>query len=118
MSTTIKHVEAAIPPAESFVPRHVGPDEGDVAEMLKTLGFESLDALIDATIPAKIRSAAARSAKGMTEAEVLAYFRSLAAKSVFSVHSRMGYSDCVTPPVIQRNIIENPAGTRLYAVSG
>ena len=55
MSTTIKHVDAAIPAAESFVPRHVGPDEKDVAEMLKTLGQPSLDALIDATIPRKIR---------------------------------------------------------------
>jgi glycine dehydrogenase len=55
MSTTIKQVESAIPPAESFVPRHVGPDDRDVAEMLKTLGFASLDGLMDATIPKKIR---------------------------------------------------------------
>jgi glycine dehydrogenase len=116
MSTTIKHVEAAIPPAESFVPRHVGPDERDVAEMLKTLGFESLDALIDATIPAKIRFRAGLDLpKGMTEAEVLAYFRSLAAKNqVFRSFIGMGYSDCVTPPVIQRNIIENPGWYTAY----
>ena len=116
MSTTIKHVEAAIPPAESFVPRHVGPDERDVAEMLKTLGFESLDALIDATIPAKIRFRGGLDLpKGMTEAEVLAYFRSLAAKNqVFRSFIGMGYSDCVTPPVIQRNIIENPGWYTAY----
>ncbi|HMF87886.1 MAG TPA: glycine dehydrogenase (aminomethyl-transferring), partial [Gemmatimonadaceae bacterium] len=116
MSTTIKHVEAAIPPAESFVPRHVGPDERDVAEMLKTLGFESLDALMDATIPAKIRFRGGLDLpKGMTEAEVLAYFRSLAAKNqVFRSFIGMGYSDCVTPPVIQRNIIENPGWYTAY----
>ena len=79
MSTTIKQVGEAIPPAESFVPRHVGPDERDVAEMLKVVGFASLDALMDATIPAKIRFRGEMDlANGMTEAEVLAYFRALA----------------------------------------
>ena len=116
MSTTIKHIEAAIPPAESFVPRHVGPDERDVAEMLKTLGFESLDALIDATIPGKIRFRGGLDLPtGMTELEVLADFRSLAAKNqVFRSFIGMGYSDCVTPPVIQRNIIENPGWYTAY----
>ncbi len=116
MSTTIKHVEAAIPPAESFVPRHVGPDEQDVAEMLKTLGFASLDALIDATVPRKIRLKQGLDLpKGMTELEVLTYFRALAAKNqVFRSFIGMGYSDTVTPPVIQRNIIENPAWYTAY----
>jgi len=116
MSTTIKHVDAAISPAESFVPRHVGPDERDVAEMLKTLGFQSLDALIDATIPAKIRYRGGLDLpKGMTELEVLAYFRTLAAQNqVFRSFIGMGYSDCVTPPVIQRNIIENPGWYTAY----
>ena len=116
MSTTIKHVDAAIYPAESFVPRHVGPDERDVAEMLKTLGFESLDALIDATIPAKIRFRSGLDLpKGMTELEVLTYFRTLASKNqVFRSFIGMGYSDCVTPPVIQRNIIENPGWYTAY----
>ncbi|MEO8578895.1 MAG: aminomethyl-transferring glycine dehydrogenase [Gemmatimonadales bacterium] len=116
MSTTIKHVEAAIPPAESFVPRHVGPDEHDVAEMLKILGFPSLDALMDATVPRKIRlSEGLDLPKGMTELEVLTYFRALAAKNqVFRSFIGMGYSDTVTPPVIQRNIIENPAWYTAY----
>src|SRR5688572_10033763 len=116
MSTTIKHVEAAIPPAESFVPRHVGPDEKDVAEMLKTLGFQSLDALIDATIPQKIRLRGGLDLpKGMTEPEVLSYLRSMAAKNqVFRSFIGMGYSDCITPPVIQRNIIENPGWYTAY----
>src|SRR5579859_5509698 len=108
MSTTIKQVVAAIPPAESFVPRHVGPDARDVAEMLKTVGFESLEALMDATIPRKIRLRGGLDLpKGMSEPEVLAYFRELAARNqVFRSFIGMGYSDCVTPPVIQRNIIE------------
>src|SRR4051812_37110032 len=116
MSTTIKHVEAAIPPAESFVPRHVGPDERDVSEMLKPLGYSSLDALIDATVPTKIRFRDGLSLpKGMTELEVLTYFRALAAKNqVFRSFIGMGYSDCVTPPVIQRNILENPGWYTAY----
>src|SRR5438876_2773667 len=116
MSTTIKHVEGAIPTAESFVPRHVGPDERGVAEMLKTLGFPSLDALIDATVPRKIRLRAGLSLpKGLTETEVLTYFRALATKNlVFRSFIGMGYSDCVTPPVIQRNILENPGWYTAY----
>src|SRR5216110_1682298 len=116
MSTTIKHVEAAIPAAESFVPRHIGPDEKDVAEMLKTLGFSSLDELIDATIPRKIRWREGLDLpKGLTELEVLTYFRALAAKNqVFRSFIGMGYSDCVTPPVIQRNILENPGWYTAY----
>src|SRR5258706_10072747 len=116
MSTTIKHVEAAIPSAESFVPRHVGPAERDVAEMLKTLGFASLDALINATIPRKIRLRQGLSLpKGLTELEVLTYFRALAARNqVFRSFIGMGYSDCVTPPVIQRNILENPGWYTAY----
>src|SRR6476661_10504829 len=116
MSTTIKHVEAAIPAAESFVPRHVGPDERDVAEMLKLLGFSSLDALIDATVPQKIRFRDGLNIpKGLTELEVLTYFRALAAKNhVFRSFIGMGYSDTVTPPVIQRNILENTGWYTAY----
>src|SRR3979409_459312 len=116
MTTTIKHGELAIPPAESFVPRHVGPNEQDVAEMLKTLGFQSLDALIDATIPARIRFRGRLDLpEGMTEPEVLAYFRALASKNqVFRSFIGMGYSDCVTPPVIQRNVLENPGWYTQY----
>src|SRR5256885_5224879 len=116
MSTTIKHVEAAIPAAESFVPRHVAADEKDVAEMVKSLGFSSLDELIDATIPRKIRwREGLNLPKGLTELEVLTYFRALAAKNqVFRSFIGMGYSDCVTPPVIQRNILENPGWYTAY----
>src|ERR671928_1472715 len=116
MSTTIKHVQNAIPPAESFVPRHVGPDERDVAEMVKFLGFPSLDALIDATVPRKIRMRHPLNIpKGVTELEVLTYFRALAAKNqVFRSFIGMGYSDTVTPPVIQRNILENPGWYTAY----
>jgi glycine dehydrogenase len=84
--------------------------------MLRILGFASLDALIDATVPEKIRLRGGLDLpKGMTEAEVLAYFRALASKNqVFRSFIGMGYSDCVTPPVIQRNILENPGWYTAY----
>jgi glycine dehydrogenase len=84
--------------------------------MLKTLGYASLDALVDATIPKKIRYRGGLDLpKGLSEPEVLAYFRALASKNqVFRSFIGMGYSDCVTPPVIQRNIIENPGWYTAY----
>ena len=84
--------------------------------MVKTLGFASLDALIDATVPGQIRFRDGLALpKGMTELEVLTYFRALAAKNqVFRSFIGMGYSDCVTPPVIQRNIIEDPGWYTAY----
>src|SRR6059058_490255 len=116
MSTTIKHVEAAIPTAESFVPRHIGPDEKDVAEMLKTLGFSSLDELIEATIPRRIRwREGLNLPKGLTEAVALANLRGMAQKNqVFRSYLGLGYHNCLTPPVIQRNILENPGWYTAY----
>ena len=116
MATTIKHAERALAPAESFVPRHIGPTDADIAAMLATLSFASLDELIDATIPGKIRYRGGLNLPpGRSEAQVLADFRALAAKNrVFRSFIGMGYSDCFTPPVIQRNVLENPAWYTAY----
>jgi glycine dehydrogenase len=116
MATTIKHAERALAPAESFVPRHIGPTDADISEMLATLGFASLDELINATVPSNIRYRGSLDLPaGRSEAQVLADFRALAAKNrVFRSFIGMGYSDCITPPVIQRNVIENPAWYTAY----
>jgi glycine dehydrogenase len=116
MATTIKHAHGALAPAESFVRRHIGPTEADVAEMLAALGYDSMDALIDATIPAGIRYRGGLNLPdGRSESQVLADFRAMAAKNrVFRSFLGMGYSDCVTPPVIQRNVLENPAWYTAY----
>src|SRR2546423_7258358 len=84
--------------------------------MLKTLGFSSLDELIDATIPRKIRWREGLDLpKGETERGVLPYFRALAAKNqVFRSFIGMGSQDCGPPPVIQRNILENPGWYTAY----
>src|SRR5687767_4628484 len=116
MATTIKHDETALAPAESFVPRHIGPGPADIDKMVTAIGFKSLDDLIDATIPEKIRFRGDMGLPhGRAEHEVLAEFRALAARNrVYRSFIGMGYSDCVTPPVIQRNVIENPAWYTAY----
>ena len=116
MATTIKQVEKALPPAESFVPRHIGPSASDIERMVEEIGFRSLDELIESTIPASIRFKSTLALPhGRAEHEVLADFRAMAAKNkVFRSFIGMGYADTVTPPVIQRNIIENPAWYTAY----
>jgi glycine dehydrogenase len=102
--------------SDRFVDRHVGPDAGEEAEMLRALGVASLDALVAETVPADIRMAGALELPpAVSEAEVLAEARALAAKNqVWKSFIGMGYSDCFTPPVIQRNILENPGWYTQY----
>src|SRR4029079_4154810 len=116
MTTTIKHADTALPAAEAFVPRHIGPTPADIEKMVASIGFKTLDDLIDAPHPEKIRFKGDLGiGPGKAEHEVLAEFRAMAAKNkVFRSFIGMGYSDTVTPPVIQRNIIENPAWYTAY----
>src|SRR6266550_4004663 len=116
MATTIKHSERALAPPESFIPRHIGPTDADISAMLETLGFASLDDLMDATIPEKIRYRRGLNLPiGKSEADVLAEFRAIAAKNqVFRSYLGLRYHDCVTPPVIQRNVLENPGWYTAY----
>ena len=116
MTTTVKQTEQALAPFESFVPRHIGPGQADIEKMVRATGFKSLDDLIDATIPEKIRFRKGLDlGPGKAEQEVLADFRAMAARNkVYRSFLGMGYSDTVTPPVIQRNIIENPAWYTAY----
>ena len=97
------------PPAD-FVRRHVGPSEADLAEMLKALGVPSLDALVAQTVPAGIRLGRALDLpEPLSEEQALAELRRKAGGNrVFRSCFGMGYSDCHTPAVIQRNVLENP----------
>jgi glycine dehydrogenase len=101
---------------DSFVRRHIGPSDADVAKMLETLGLTSLEALVAETVPAGIRlSRPLDLPAARTEAELLADARAIAAKNqVFRSFLGMGYSDTITPPVIQRNVIENPGWYTQY----
>ena len=114
MTTTSKPISLA--ETDSFVPRHIGPSEADTRAMLAVLGYATLDDLIDATVPAEIRLRRPLAiAGGMSEYEILGRLRALAAKNrVFRSYLGMGYSDCITPPVIQRNVLENPGWYTAY----
>src|ERR1700719_4324334 len=99
-----------------FARRHVGPNKGEAAEMLRELGFENLDALIDATVPKNIRLDRELSLpEAKSEADALAELRAISKKNkVTKSLIGAGYSDCITPPVIQRNILENPGWYTAY----
>jgi len=100
----------------TFVDRHIGPSADEVAQMLRELGFENLDALIDATVPKNIRlDRPLELPKAKSENEALAELRALASKNkVARNFIGAGYSDTITPPVIQRNILENPGWYTAY----
>ena len=103
-------------PAGSFAARHLGPREADVSAMLEVLGYRSLDALIDAVVPKGIRLGRpldlppARSEQGAIDA-----LHEMAAKNqVFRSYLGLGYHACHVPPVIQRNVFENPGWYTAY----
>ena len=99
-----------------FARRHVGPDEHELPAMLAVLGVESLDELLDAAVPEKIRLRAPLALpEGRTEREVLTELRELADRNrVVTSLIGMGYYGTITPPVIQRNLLENPAWYTAY----
>ena len=106
----------ALENAAAFVDRHIGPRDADVAAMLETVGHESLEALADAAVPAAIRAALPESfPESRTEEDVLAALAALAARNrVARSMIGLGYHDTHTPPVIQRNILENPGWYTAY----
>jgi glycine dehydrogenase len=102
--------ESAVTQSEPFHARHIGPDQADVAAMLKVMGSPSLDALIDEAIPRRIRLAAPLNLPdGVSEYEYLRDLARVAGRNrLFRSYIGLGYSDCVTPSVILRNVLENP----------
>src|SRR5438309_5256617 len=101
---------------DSFAHRHIAPNKEEIGAMLRELGFESLDALIDAAIPKNIRlDRQLNLPEAKPENEALAELRAIAEKNkVARSFIGAGYSDCITPPVIQRNILENPGWYTAY----
>ena len=99
-----------------FQERHIGPSAEDQTAMLAAIGYDSLDAFIDDVVPADIRlRARLRIPDAKTEQEALEELRLLAAQNqVFRSYLGMGYHDCVTPTVIQRNVLENPGWYTAY----
>src|SRR5689334_121789 len=101
---------------DRFVDRHLGPDSRDIEEMLAALGVRNLDELIDRTVPSSIRLQRALDLPaGRSEFGLLRELTEIAARNqVFRSYIGMGYSDTITPPVIQRNVLENPGWYTQY----
>jgi glycine dehydrogenase len=101
---------------DSFAHRHIGPNQQARDAMLSELGFANLDELIDATVPRNIRlNRPLGLPDAKSESEALTELRDLARKnSVARSFIGAGYSDTITPPVIQRNILENPGWYTAY----
>ena len=103
-------------PTDNFIPRHVAPSDDEIAAMLRELGLSSLDELIDKTVPPSIRlKQPLRLHEPKGEMEALAELRRIAQKNkLFRSFIGQGYYDTFTPPVIQRNILENPGWYTQY----
>ncbi len=101
---------------DRFADRHIGPSHSDIREMLDTIGVDSLEALIDETVPASIRMEGELNLpEALTETALLERARELAEKNeVFRTYIGMGYYGTLTPPVIQRGILENPSWYTQY----
>ena len=99
-----------------FQRRHIGPDEGQMCEMLAALGHATLESLIDEAVPANIRSPRALSLPdALTEREALQHLEALAKRNQIQISMiGMGYYDTLLPGVIQRNVLENPGWYTAY----
>jgi glycine dehydrogenase len=117
--------QSPLAPTDRFVDRHIGPEEitsNEVAEMLALVGYATLDQLVDDTVPSSIRLNQPMRLTGLTddpagdsEFHTLKRLREIASQNqVFRSFIGMGYHGTITPPVIQRNILENPGWYTQY----
>ena len=99
-----------------FIQRHIGPTARQQTEMAQAIGYNSLDALIDDTVPVAIRRKQPMDLPGaQTEQAVIARLRKLAGQNIVNTsYIGCGYHDTYTPPVIQRNVLENPGWYTAY----
>ena len=100
----------------SFADRHIGPRAHDLPHMLKTIGVESIDQLIDETVPSGIRlSKDIDTGDALTESQYLDHIKALSLKNkIFKSYIGTGYYGTIVPGVIQRNIFENPGWYTAY----
>lgn len=116
MVSSPPHVQTPLETNAEFVARHIGISPDDLPAMLSTVGYATLNDLIDAVIPADIRLARPLALPdGLSETAALAKLRSIAQQNrIWRSYIGMGYANCITPPVIQRNILENPGWYTQY----
>jgi glycine dehydrogenase len=101
---------------DSFVSRHNGPRKNEISQMLNKIGASSIDELINETIPASIRlKKPLHLPTALSEFQYGKHIKQIAAKNkLFKTHIGLGYYNTITPPVIQRNILENPGWYTAY----
>jgi len=109
MSTSLDH-------PDTFVRRHIGPGPEEQARMLRAMGVTSLDALVDDTVPKSIRlNRELELGPGSSESALLERASQIGQENeVWRSYLGMGYSDCITPPVILRNVVQNPGWYTQY----
>jgi glycine dehydrogenase len=112
----MQKIHDLVAPDDTFARRHIGSSSEEIKQMLSLLGFPSLDELVNHAIPAEIRLRKPPNLPApRNEHELLAELKAIMSKN--KLHRSfigMGYHDCITPPVIQRNILENPGWYTAY----
>ncbi|KAF9270605.1 GDC-P-domain-containing protein [Marasmius fiardii PR-910] len=111
---SVHQPDSLFSPLDGFSERHIGPDDKESSYMLDKLGYKSMNAFIEDTVPPKIRVPTSAinnvSIPALSESELHARAKALGASNKpFKSYIGMGYHCAVVPPVILRNIIENPA---------
>ncbi len=111
-----KTLNALITEDTPFIRRHIGPRPEQAAAMLRTLGVQSFDELVSRTVPEAIRLRKRLDLpEALSEREVLAELKRVAQKNIIrKSYIGMGFHDCITPPVVLRNILENPGWYTQY----
>ncbi|HSJ28506.1 MAG TPA: aminomethyl-transferring glycine dehydrogenase, partial [Acidimicrobiia bacterium] len=98
-----------------FHERHIGPRQSDISEMLEVIGCDSLASMVDETVPAGIRDDALDLPAALTETAAIERLEDLARRNVVARSLiGMGYHGTITPPVVKRNVLENPAWYTAY----
>lgn len=102
--------------SNEFIPRHIGPDENETKQMLKTVGEPNLSSLIEKTVPAAIRMDHSLAIPGpMSEYDYLKHIKEISLRNkVFKNYIGQGYYDTIVPSVILRNVFENPGWYTQY----
>ena len=116
MEAAIDKAAQALDFTDVFVDRHIGPRPDDIELMLDKVGYNSLDAFIEGIIPSHIRlNQPLGISAGHTEHEALRMLMGIASQNeVYRSFIGMGYYNCITPPVIQRSVLENPGWYTAY----
>lgn len=106
---SVKPPSSLFGPLDTFPERHIGPDDPEASHMLSTLGYESMDAFVDATVPSKIRVSSSSvsdiSIPAFSESELYYRAKELGSRNKsFKSYIGMGYHNAIVPPVILRNV--------------